>query len=322
MHRSGTSALAGVLSLLGIQPGDSLMPAVEDINPKGFWEHAEIVSIHDRLLEDLNSSWDDESPLPDQWWHLPLATDYRSKIINILRRDFSDLPIWLIKDPRMCRLLPLWQEVFGELGCQPLYILALRNPAEVAHSLRKRDDIAEEASCLLWLTHMLEAEYQTRNFPRIFIHYEHLLSDWQSVMTDISRTFCITWPIPVSEASRDIETFLDTSLRHHVCNANLHDHPACSLAHVGFDLLSAPAPDPFEIDQLQTRAKELVNIVTPWSRKLHTCERTLYLTECQNINLVSENTEQKAEIKRVKSTVSWQITKPLRFIWNLFKKIL
>jgi hypothetical protein len=56
MHRSGTSALAGVLALSGAEPGPSLMPAVETVNPKGFWEHAEVISIHDEVLASLGSA--------------------------------------------------------------------------------------------------------------------------------------------------------------------------------------------------------------------------------------------------------------------------
>ena len=58
MHRSGTSALAGMLSLLGIQFGRSLFPPQAD-NPRGYWEHREIVDLDDRMLMALGSSWDD-----------------------------------------------------------------------------------------------------------------------------------------------------------------------------------------------------------------------------------------------------------------------
>ena len=38
MHRSGTSALAGMLHHLGVALGDRLMKATLD-NPRGYWEH-------------------------------------------------------------------------------------------------------------------------------------------------------------------------------------------------------------------------------------------------------------------------------------------
>jgi len=321
IHRSGTSALAGVLSLLGIELGDALMPAMEGINPKGFWEHAEIVSIHDQLLDVLGSSWDDESPLPDQWWHSSLVAPLRDRIISILRRDFGNLPVWLIKDPRTCRLLPMWHEILSELACQPLFILTLRNPAEVAQSLRKRDDLAEEASCLLWLTYMLDAEFQTREQHRVFVAYEHLLTDWRDTVTNIGQTLNFTWPVSAEDAAHNIESFLDSSLHHHLGCVTLPDHPACQMAQQGFILLSAPIPDPVELDRLRTQAEKFVNLVNPWSKPLHLREKHIHILENQNSRFESENVALQKEIGRIKSTLSWRITSPLRVTWNTIRKI-
>lgn len=318
MHRSGTSALTGVLSLLGIHPSDSLLPAREGINPKGFWEHADIVSIHDQLLEVFGSSWDDESPLPNEWWLSPLATSFRNRIISVLRRDFCNPSLWLIKDPRMCRLLPLWYEVLRELACQPLFVLALRSPAEVAHSLRKRNELAEEMSCLLWLTHMLEAEFQTRGQPRVFVDYERLLADWRGTVANIGQTLNFTWPVAAEDAAPNVEAFLDSSLRHHIASASMPDHLGCRLAQKGFELLSAPFPNPVELDRLRAQTEELVNLVVPWSKRLHLREKHIRSLG----HLESENAALQAEIRRIKSTVSWQITKPLRFVWNTLYRLL
>ena len=49
MHRSGTSAATGWLKTLGVNLGPYLM-AEYPTQPKGYFEHAEIVGIHDELL--------------------------------------------------------------------------------------------------------------------------------------------------------------------------------------------------------------------------------------------------------------------------------
>ncbi|GAO37044.1 hypothetical protein SCT_2459 [Sulfuricella sp. T08] len=322
MHRSGTSALAGVLHMLGIHPGYSLLPAMEGINPKGFWEHAEVVTIHDQILEAFDSSWYEETSLPDQWWRSPPVDVFRDRIVSVLRRDFSNSPLWLIKDPRMCRLLPLWQEVFRELACQPLFILMLRKPAEVAHSLRKRDNFSEVTSCLLWLTHMLEAEYQTRGQPRAFVNYECLLADWRKTVASIGQTLGLTWPVTVEDAAPSIEAFIDPSLRHYVDNATLPDHPVCRLAQEVFELLLAKSPDPAKLDRMRAQTVELVSIVAPLSKLLRSSE-TKNQDSCTNLaRLESENALLHSEIKRVKNTASWQITKPLRLVQYLIRLII
>src|SRR5688572_8066947 len=99
MHRSGTSALTAVLSMLGITPGNNLQPPIADVNSKGFWEHEEVVVLHEQLLGALGSSWHDERPLPDKALNSPDVVQLRQKIVGILRRDFNSEPMWLIKDP-------------------------------------------------------------------------------------------------------------------------------------------------------------------------------------------------------------------------------
>ena len=58
MHRSGTSALAGLLSQMGaIAPKNLLPPTTE--NPKGYWESKPIMQLNDDILKELGSKWSD-----------------------------------------------------------------------------------------------------------------------------------------------------------------------------------------------------------------------------------------------------------------------
>lgn len=322
MHRSGTSSLTAVISMLGITPGANLQPPEAEVNAKGFWEHTDIVSIHDQLLEVLDSSWHDDRPLPDHWWNSPDVIKFRQKILDILRRDFSTEPLWLIKDPRMCRLLPLWQDVFRELACQPKFILVLRHPGEVACSLRKRDGLTEEQTCLLWLAHMLEAEYQTRGQPRVFVSYGRLLEEWQHTAATIGQGLGIVWPVSAEEAASSINAFLDTSLRHYAGHTELPKHPACRLALKGFELLSALRPDPSSLDQLRAQVMELVAVISPWSKRLQFIDRKNYNLRSANAKLELENMALRVEVARIRGTVSWRITKPVRAFWNILRLLL
>jgi hypothetical protein len=49
MHRSGTSAVAGLLVRLGAQPPKTLMEGDAD-NRKGYWESTALCAFHERLL--------------------------------------------------------------------------------------------------------------------------------------------------------------------------------------------------------------------------------------------------------------------------------
>jgi hypothetical protein len=320
MHRSGTSALAAAVSMLGITPSSKLLLPVTEVNPKGFWEHAEIVALHDELLDALGSSWHDDRPLPDSAWSSLEVSSFRQKIVDILRRDFSTASKWLIKEPRMCRLLPLWRDIFQELACQPKFILVLRHPGEVAASLLKRDGLPVEIACLLWLTHMLEAEYHTRGQQRIFVSYNRLLEEWQQTVVNIGQSLDIDWPVSTDEASSSINAFLDPSLRHFSSDSQLPEHPACQLALKGFELLSETSPNPIELDRLRAQTAELAKLIGPWSIQLQQSKRQIRKLSPYK----TESAELHREIRRIKSTVSWQLTKPLRLlatIARLFRNI-
>ena len=59
MHRSGTSALTRMISLLGADLPANLMPAREQNNETGFWESEDVRRINDILLTSMGSAWDD-----------------------------------------------------------------------------------------------------------------------------------------------------------------------------------------------------------------------------------------------------------------------
>ena len=64
MHRSGTSAITHLLSILGADLGKNLLMGQTDINKKGFWENQELIEIHDTILETLDSAWFDFRSIP------------------------------------------------------------------------------------------------------------------------------------------------------------------------------------------------------------------------------------------------------------------
>src|SRR4051794_40170713 len=141
MHRSGTSAVAGTLAQAGVTFGNQLMPPADE-NAKGFWEHLEIVRLHDQLLAKLGSSWDDERPLPAGWEQRRESIALQSSLAAIVERDFADTPIFGLKDPRLSRLLPLWLPIFKRLEIQPHFLLVVRHPWEVGQSLLRRNSFS------------------------------------------------------------------------------------------------------------------------------------------------------------------------------------
>lgn len=208
MHRSGTSALAGAIAALGATPSKRQHPAHSD-NPEGYMEPAALVALHDRLLAATDSVWFDINPprlaaIPPD--HL---TETLSQMVAVLQADYGPASFALIKDPRICRFLPLTLRVLAAAGMEPGVVLSLRAPAEVAASLRRRDQLSAIYAGVLWARHMVDAERESRGLPRILVQYERLLSDWPGTAARI-RSLPGPWPTGALP-----EPGLRPDLRHH-----------------------------------------------------------------------------------------------------------
>lgn len=219
MHRSGTSALTRVVNLLGADVGNDLLPAAAD-NLAGFWEHRGIVAIHDELLQSLDRSWNDLRAMPRGWLQSRAAQTAREKLVALLNQEFADTPLWVVKDPRLCRLLPLWTNVIDDLGVDAHAVLVLRHPDEVAASLQARNGMAIEYTRLSWIEHMAEAELASRGFSRSVLSYDNLLLDWSTCMSRLSEEMAVAWPVSLESASVEIDLFVNAGERHHTLTAD------------------------------------------------------------------------------------------------------
>lgn len=214
MHRSGTSALTRVISLLGYRLPSHLIPASQH-NVKGFWETQALADFHDQVLQSAGSSWHDWAKFNPEWYASPLFQDACRELQAIVQAEFGESGPIAVKDPRICRLLPLWQAALTALHIDLTVILPLRNPLEIARSLGQRDGFTEQTVLLIWLRHVLDAEQATRGLPRAFCAYETLLSNWRETLGQIARHAGLVWPRRSLDSELEIDNFLSADVRHH-----------------------------------------------------------------------------------------------------------
>jgi hypothetical protein len=212
MHRSGTSALAGVLKALGVA-GPKTLASPNEWNPRGYFESPRIFAAHDELLAAIGSCWHDWRRLDPRWLDSKSGS-HRQAIKALLMEEFSEEPLIFLKDPRICRFVPFVCSILAELNVSPIAVLPARNPLEVAYSLQRRDNFEVPKSTMLWLRHVLDAEYFSRGLPRYFLPYEGLLQNWRHHVDRIAGQTGIVWPDRSVRSGAEIDQFLTTELYH------------------------------------------------------------------------------------------------------------
>ncbi|HEX3619390.1 MAG TPA: hypothetical protein VHU16_03370, partial [Candidatus Udaeobacter sp.] len=144
-HRSGTSMVTRLLHRCGLElgPESDLMPPQAD-NPEGFWEHLGFVALNEELLNELGGAWDLPPKADENSTHARLDP-LRMKARLLIER-FDSAKVWGWKDPRNSLTLPFWQDLLQGLKT----LIVVRNPLEVAYSMRERNGTSFSLGLRLW----------------------------------------------------------------------------------------------------------------------------------------------------------------------------
>ncbi|WP_375411261.1 glycosyltransferase [uncultured Bradyrhizobium sp.] len=220
MHRSGTSALTRVLSLLGAALPRNVYPPGPG-NETGHWEPEAAVELNDRILSTARTSVNDLYGPTETWFQTEVAARFVEEMKQLVTTEFLDERLFVFKDPRTSLLFPLWRRALAQLNVRCVTTIISRNPVEVALSLADRQTKAMpgqmwplERGGLLWLRYTLAAERYTRGSIRSFCLYSDLLKDWRKVANQLARELDVSWPRPLTQAEGDITHFLSAELRH------------------------------------------------------------------------------------------------------------
>lgn len=213
MHRSGTSALAGILNLLGCDAPNNLMP-LSEANEKGFFESSTLYGFHKELLESAGSSWTDWQSFHEGWFVSPRAEEYEQRAVEILHEEFGKSRLFVLKDPRICRLVPFWVRTLEDANIRPLILHTHRNPVDVVSSITRHHNISRDLGMLLWLRHVLDAERNTRSLPRHFTSYTRLMSGWGAELKRSEAALGVIFPRQSNRVQAEVGNFLEGSLQH------------------------------------------------------------------------------------------------------------
>jgi hypothetical protein len=185
-------------------------------NKTGYFESKPFSDLLDNVLDTAGSSWHDWQPFNPNWMPSSVAQPFIDDAAEMLSAEYGDSKFFLIKNPRICRLLPFCSQVLEQFEAKPFFVLTHRNPLEVVASLVKRGGHNPILVYLLWLRHVLDAEFATRGHARYFTSYTEVLADWGTQMAQLQDVLGVTFPRDILQIRKEIGAFLTPSLRHHV----------------------------------------------------------------------------------------------------------
>lgn len=214
MHRSGTSAMARVLSLAGAALPARLMPPGL-ANPEGHWEPLDVTALNDKIFREFNSTWDDLfGPQNLRQRKFPIKR-FLGQARRIIRKNYNAEELIILKDPRISIFPELWEKALFAEGYRVSFVLMVRNPKEVAASLGLRDGFVENKSLILWATSMLSVYLYTIGRSRVFISYDEIFMDTESLLNKIECSLDVLLPNRTSNSTIAIQQFIKQSNRHH-----------------------------------------------------------------------------------------------------------
>jgi len=180
--RSGTSLTAELIRLWGAYSGEENNLWKSDINdPRGYgyMEYIPLQNLNDQLLDNNDRIPPSHQLLEEK----ALDPQFREKALELLQEMDKQtmqnkLDAWVWKDARLPLTLPFWVKFWDD----PIYVITVRHPAEVALSSAKTEEFSEDnipfsAGFAYWQYCMLNIlSFTQGSRQKIFIAYEQIVS--------------------------------------------------------------------------------------------------------------------------------------------------
>lgn len=252
MHRSGTSVITRALGALGAALGSRLLPALP-CNPRGIFEDRRITTANNALLAAMGMRWYSLQPMPVAALRRTALGESGAEALTFLLELLESGPVCGLKDPRLCRLMPFWRPLLGNLargGVGVSCVLSVRHPDAVAASLKTRDGMSRAHALRLWIQHELGALSGSAGLPRTAASYDAVLEHPEEELRRLGRR--LNLPVRDEELRAFAEEFLDRGLRHEsAATEDEDDAGAAALAQEIYECLLAAAADDLDLESAE-----------------------------------------------------------------------
>jgi hypothetical protein len=206
LHRSGSSATAGVLHHLGVHMGERLLGENKG-NPKGHFENLDFLKVNDRLLNSVGASWD-SPPQPKKIANLHIPP---KRIQEFLLNQIK--PVWGIKDPRMLLTFSFWKPHLENVA-EVTYVFVHRSFEDSVLSLAHRESISETRAIKILSPYLVNKMHFRRVLEKegadiIDVHFHNLLGSPEQFVSEINLRL---GKAPGNQLN-SVRSFLDQSLK-------------------------------------------------------------------------------------------------------------
>jgi len=268
MHRCGTSLLANFLNTLGVDLGRDLMEP-DRWNADGYWELQGLREVGDEILARLDRSFLSSKgvlPFADGWWRLESLQPLKQRLKDILLSQMDESsPLWGFKDPRTASLLPLWREIFDELGLEPIYLLAIRHPQAVASSMVRRNRITSFHAQMLYVMTNLDAVRHTDGQIRAIVDYDrwftHPEEQARIVLAALEMADRFT-PEQIAAATAQV---VKENLRHHCASKDDGLLPQALQVYQMLQRASCEGTLPAELWEIEQEFRQTQRLLASWA---------------------------------------------------------
>ena len=328
MHRSGTSAITGALGLCGAWVGEEAELTGANVeNPRGFWERRDTREICDRLLQAAGADWWKVASFDLEAVPRIVLAEERKKFAKVVSA-LAERGTWVLKEPRLCLLLPALRDYVAD----PVCIHIFRNPLEVARSLQMRNGFGIAGGLALWEAYNLHALNAAKNLPRIPVFHESLMlrpvETVNGILGELAELGAAGLAAP-NEAR--LEQFINPSLyRKRVTEEEANDFLSASQRTLWQRLCSGEMPDEeggrslprstrqhlFDLESTERSLNQLTERANALNREVSARKRTIRDLESRTARLNSAHQRtiqaRDATIQALLESASWRVTAPLR----------
>lgn len=188
--RSGTSLVAKLISTLGVDLGENLIPANRS-NPDGYFEDKGIVEHHKEILAAFgaNNSYGGILPLPPNWVESDIARRVEDWLVASLNERFARCTSIGVKDPRISMLLPMWDRIAARCNAELQHVVCVRHPAAMAASLQKVAAIHTAVGEALWMTR-IASTFRHLGDKGLILDFDDIVADPRSSASALCAYVC------------------------------------------------------------------------------------------------------------------------------------